>query len=80
MIAEVFLHKISSGKNLIVRGPAGGPQSGTAKFFFELVFKNTLIADRTWMISIFFFVKQISDNLPSVGYMRLPITTPSNKP
>ena len=33
LIAEVILHKICSGKNLIVRGPGGGQQSWTVNFF-----------------------------------------------
>ena len=42
MIAEIFLYEISSGKNLIVRGPCAGPQGGTVNFFNELVFGMTL--------------------------------------
>ena len=85
MIAEVFLHKINSEENLIVRGHVGSPKWDD-QFFFELIFGKTLIVDSTWMINII-FLKQNSDNLPSVrdqnhlvGYLRLPIKAPSNKP
>ena len=63
----------------------GGHQSGTV-IFFGSVLGKTSTTDGTWMINIF-FVEQISDSLHSVldpnhqvGYMRLPITAPSNKP
>ena len=36
MIAEVFLHQISSGKNLIVKGQLGVPKVGRSKIFSNM--------------------------------------------
>ena len=68
-------------------GHVGSPQSGTDKKKFRQCFrKNTDCGKDMDDKHKFIFAKQISDNLQSVrdrnrpvGYMRLPITAPSNK-
>ncbi len=63
--------------------PGGVTKVGSPKFILSVVFRKTLIADKTQMIKTYFFAKQISDNLKNthgqnylVAYVRLPITPP----
>ena len=65
-------------------GAPGGHQSGVAKIYFERCLqKNFNCGQDTNDKDIFFFAKQISDNLKNtngqnylVAYVRLPITPP----
>ena len=85
LIAEVFLHKKNSRKNLIVRGP--GNQSGTVNFFRCCFRKNLNCKQYIKGKRITFFGKKVPNNLQivrdpnhPVGYMSFQIAAPSDEP